>query len=43
MVAIYGGKLTGYRATAEKVMGLLARTLPKSKRKADTRTLGLKP
>ena len=42
MVAIYGGKLTGYRATAEKVMALLARTLPRAERKADTRTLGLR-
>lgn len=42
MVAIYGGKLTGYRATAEKVMARLARSLPKAERKADTRTLGLR-
>jgi len=28
LVSIYGGKLTGYRATAEKVMRLLGRTLP---------------
>jgi glycerol-3-phosphate dehydrogenase len=39
MVAIYGGKLTGYRATAEKVITRLARTLPSSARRADTRTL----
>ena len=38
-VAIYGGKLTGYRATAEKVMRLLARTLPERKRVAETREL----
>jgi glycerol-3-phosphate dehydrogenase len=42
MVAIYGGKLTGYRATAEKVMARLARTLPRAQRKADTRTLALR-
>jgi len=39
MVAIYGGKLTGYRATAEKVMARLKRTLPKTEQRADTRTL----
>jgi glycerol-3-phosphate dehydrogenase len=41
LVAIYGGKLTGYRATAQKVMERLARTLPPSERKADTETLVL--
>jgi glycerol-3-phosphate dehydrogenase len=40
-VAIYGGKLTGYRATAEKVMRLLARTLPQRKAKGDTARLPL--
>jgi len=43
MVAIYGGKLTGYRATAEKVVARLTGTLPTATRKADTRTLPLKP
>ena len=43
MIAIYGGKLTGYRATAEKVIARLARTLPRADRKADTSTLGLRP
>ncbi len=38
-IAIYGGKLTGYRATAAKVEALLARTLPPAARKADTATL----
>ena len=38
-IAIYGGKLTGYRATAAKVVALLARTLPNVQRKADTATL----
>ena len=42
-VAIYGGKLTGYRATAEKVVARLARTLPRAERKADTATLRLGP
>jgi glycerol-3-phosphate dehydrogenase len=41
MVAIYGGKLTGYRATAERVMRLLTRTLPKVAAIADTATLQL--
>ncbi len=40
-VAIYGGKLTGYRATGAKVVALLARTLPDVQRKADTATLAL--
>jgi len=40
-IAIYGGKLTGYRATAEKVVRLLARTLPNEQRLADTATLPL--
>ena len=43
MVAIYGGKLTGYRATAEKVVARLTGTLPTATRKADTSTLPLKP
>jgi glycerol-3-phosphate dehydrogenase len=41
MVAIYGGKLTGYRATAEKVLARLAPTLPKRERKARTDELPL--
>jgi glycerol-3-phosphate dehydrogenase len=40
-VAIYGGKLTGYRATAEKVARLLAPSLPQRLRRADTATLAL--
>ena len=35
-VAIYGGKLTGYRATAEKVMNLVQRSLPTRKPIATT-------
>jgi len=42
-VAIYGGKLTGYRATAEKVARLLERSLPTRARRADTRELRLQP
>jgi glycerol-3-phosphate dehydrogenase len=40
-VAIWGGKLTGYRATAEKVLDLLRETLPARERVADTKTLKL--
>jgi glycerol-3-phosphate dehydrogenase len=43
LVSIYGGKLTGYRATAEKVVALLAPTLPARTRRGDTRTLPLGP
>ncbi len=43
VVAIYGGKLTGYRATAQRVMRLLHRTLPSRKPVASTARLGLKP
>ena len=41
LIAIYGGKLTGYRATAEKVMDKLNEQLPRRERKADTATLAL--
>ncbi len=41
-VSIYGGKLTAYRATAEKLMRMLSPTLPKKQRIADTRTLKLR-
>ena len=40
-LAIYGGKLTGYRATAEKVLKVIRRSLPPRKPIADTRTLKL--
>lgn len=40
-LAVYGGKLTGYRATAEKVLRLLQPSLPRRKPIADTRTLPL--
>ncbi|MGB5306655.1 MAG: FAD-dependent oxidoreductase [Gammaproteobacteria bacterium] len=42
-VSIYGGKLTGYRATAEKIMHALRHTLPVRKAVANTRTLKLNP
>ncbi|MGA8260969.1 MAG: FAD-dependent oxidoreductase [Arenicellales bacterium] len=41
VVSILGGKLTAYRATAEKVMDILKPSLPSRKRRADTRTLTL--
>ena len=39
LLTIFGGKLTGYRATAEKVMNLLTRTLPSRTPIASTREL----
>lgn len=41
LVSIYGGKLTSYRASAEKLMDMIAKTLPSAAPVADTRTLGL--
>lgn len=38
---LYGGKLTGYRHTAERVVRALARTLGPGARRADTATLTL--
>lgn len=38
-VTVYGGKLTGYRATAARVLALLQGNLPQAKAKADTKTL----
>ena len=43
VLSIVGGKLTGYRATAQKVMHSLRRTLPVRKPRADTSTLALTP
>ena len=43
LLTIYGGKLTGYRATAEKVMTRLQMALPGRGAVADTRTLALVP
>jgi glycerol-3-phosphate dehydrogenase len=40
-VGIYGGKLTGYRATADRVLNTLRAALPVRPHKADTRTLRL--
>jgi glycerol-3-phosphate dehydrogenase len=42
-LSILGGKLTGYRATAEKVIEKLKTALPERRRRADTRTLRLGP
>lgn len=41
LVSVVGGKLTAYRATAEKVVALLAPALPARTRRGDTRTLPL--
>ncbi len=43
VLTIYGGKLTAYRATAEKVMDRLVSSLPARQAIADTRALVLKP
>lgn len=41
VVSIYGGKLTAYRATAEKAVEMLRGVLPPRARRADTRELPL--
>jgi glycerol-3-phosphate dehydrogenase len=41
LVSVVGGKLTGYRVAAEKVVALLAPALPARTRRGDTRTLPL--
>jgi len=41
LVSVVGGKLTGYRAAAEKVVALLAPALPERTRRADTQMLPL--
>jgi glycerol-3-phosphate dehydrogenase len=38
LLSIYGGKLTSYRAAAEKVLASISKTLPPSSPVADTRT-----
>jgi len=43
VLSIYGGKLTGYRATAEKVLARIAPALPTRPAVADTRKLVLTP
>ncbi len=40
-IALYGGKLTGYRATAAKVVRLAATALPRRRMRADTARLAL--
>lgn len=42
VVSIFGGKLTGYRATAERVVTVLQRTLPPSRPLAKTSELPLR-
>ncbi len=41
LISVYGGKLTAYRATAEKLLPMVIKYLGKRARKADTRTLPL--
>ena len=41
VVTIYGGKLTAYRTTSEKLVSRFSRLIPKRKRKAHTSTLKL--
>ena len=43
VLSIYGGKLTSWRATAEKVMSRIEGSLPARKRAIDTRTIRLTP
>ncbi len=43
LVTVYGGKLTGYRATAVKVMRLLKKSLPARAPRADTSEISLSP
>lgn len=43
VLSVYGGKLTAWRATAEKVMSRIAGSLPARKPVADTRELRLTP
>ncbi|NIQ29144.1 MAG: hypothetical protein GTN89_01915 [Acidobacteria bacterium] len=43
LLSIYGGKLTSWRATAEKVVARLAPALPERQPRADTRRLHLEP
>ncbi|NNJ96870.1 MAG: glycerol-3-phosphate dehydrogenase/oxidase [Gammaproteobacteria bacterium] len=41
LVSIYGGKLTSYRAVADKLLAMISKTLPVRTPLADTRTLKL--
>lgn len=42
-IAVYGGKLTGYRATAARVLELARSNLPRRRPRADTARLALPP
>lgn len=43
LISIFGGKLTGWRATAEHVMQRIQSSLPNRERRADTRNIPLYP
>jgi glycerol-3-phosphate dehydrogenase len=43
VLSIYGGKLTGYRATAAQVLARITSSLPARQSRADTKTLKLSP
>jgi len=43
LLTIYGGKLTAYRITAEKVMAQITASLPERPPVADTRTMPIRP
>lgn len=43
LLTLYGGKLTGYRATAQEVMNNIKAALPAVKKRADTACLPLTP
>jgi glycerol-3-phosphate dehydrogenase len=43
VLSIYGGKLTAYRATADKVMKRIRSSLPERNRRGNTRRLRLEP
>ncbi|MDH5376971.1 MAG: FAD-dependent oxidoreductase [Gammaproteobacteria bacterium] len=43
LITLYGGKLTAYRATAERALVLVKGTLPGRRRVADTRQIHLNP
>jgi glycerol-3-phosphate dehydrogenase len=42
-ISVYGGKLTGYRATAQKAVKLMTKSLGRKSARADTRKLLLTP
>ncbi|HEY5603172.1 MAG TPA: FAD-dependent oxidoreductase, partial [Gammaproteobacteria bacterium] len=43
LISIYGGKLTAYRSTAEKVIQRMRNSLPQRKPRGDTRSITLQP